>query len=156
MFLEQETRNLIVKITKEEVEKLEIIKKYNDFIQPLFEMIGEPEFQISYAMTYIEEECLGLLYIHTISGEDIFTQTIPVNIIVNELCGTQGIEMNIKSIISDKEKIKLNKILSGIINNEDNDSEENSWYIELEFDAENYVKFIESNVKLELEPNYNK
>ena len=155
MFLKQETRKLIIKITKDEIENLEIIKKYNEFMKSICEStFPESVFYTNYVMSYFEEEDLAMLYIHTSSSEDnIFTQTIPVNVIINELCDTQTIKVDVLSIISEKEKGELDNIIDGMTSENDSSDEEEleeSWYLELEFDEENYIKFIESNVNLEL------
>lgn len=151
MFLEQETRRMVIKITKEEIDDVEIVKKYKEYMKSVYDIVEEPLINTSYSISYNEDEDLALLYIHTFSEQSIFTQTIPVDLLINLLCKAKSIEFEVISIISDKEKNKIDNLVNGntnVIEDDDDDSEEKCWYLELEFDEKNYIQFIESDVQL--------
>lgn len=156
MEIKEKRITLVIELKKEEIEKLDTVKNYNDYVATEYNEGIKNDIITDYSIDSYDESEEALLRITTNvvnKEEDLYVHYIPLTQIFNKICGTKDIEFSVKGVCSDVDK----KIISdALINNkfEETDTDEdeeyemeeeiNSWFLELEFSMKNYKKFVQS------------
>lgn len=161
MEIKEKRMILVVEITKEEIEKSQIITDYINFIAKTYNDGKKEGIVFSYDIQLYEDIEEAMLRItSSISGEEdeelFMHHIIPFELLFNDINNCAGIKFDVKNICSDVDKELVDTILASdkdesIDDDEDtdefdeDDKEINSWFVELEFSKKDYInlaKFI--------------
>lgn len=165
MEIKEKRMILVVEITKEEIEKSQIVTDYTDFIAKSYNDGKKEGIIFDYVIQLYEESEEAMLRItsNIVGKEDedslFIHHVIPFELLFNDINGCGGIKFDVKNVCSDADKELIDTILEAdedesIDNDGDTvefdveDKEINSWFMELEFSKKDYINLAQFIVPL--------